>query len=109
MPITTIANGESGLENPSETPEPRQENAEFVEGATCSSNDDAHSSENYSVVMGEFDGEPESMLILHLGDVVSAIDQLCTLGSDIRCASSEMLRNGMILVRPETHMSDRVL
>ena len=99
MPVTSTANAESRLNNPSETSKPHQHDAELVEGATCFSGDDASSLESYPIVTGVLSDGDESMLALHFEDVIEAIDQLFSLASQIRSPSSRKLRTDVDLYR----------
>ena len=97
--VTSIANAENGLKDPSETLRLHQDDAELVEGANCFSNDDASSLESRPVVTGILNDVDESMLALHFEDVIEAIDQLFSLASQIRSPSSRKLRTDVDLYR----------
>ena len=102
MPVTSTANAESRLNNPSETSKSHQydaEVAEVIEGATCFYDDDASSLESCPVVTGVLSDVDESMLALHFEDVIEAIDQLFSLASQIRSPSSRKLRTDVDLYR----------
>ena len=97
--VTSTANAESRLNNPSETSKPYQYDAELVDSATCFSGDDASSLESYPNVTGLLSDVDESMLALHFEDVIEAIDQLFSLASQIRSPTSRKLRTDVDLYR----------